>query len=72
MPHHHLRPAQAHSGTAETRASIDDLIRPGLSRAFPLPDPSSADERFSRLLEALAQVKKGTSQVTPPGRVSAA
>jgi hypothetical protein len=40
----------------ETRASLDDLIRPGLSRAFPLPDGSHVDERFARLLEALAQV----------------
>lgn len=44
------------SGTAESRAHIDVLIRPGLRRAFPLPAAEQAgDERFRLLLEALAQ-----------------
>ena len=43
-------------GTALTGTSIDDLIRPGLRVAFPLPsEEGSQEDRFRRLLDALAQ-----------------
>jgi hypothetical protein len=71
MARPHLLPAQTRFREAETRASIDELIRPGLSRAFPLPAGTPADHRFSQLLGALAQVKSGTSQATQPRRASA-
>ena len=62
---------QIWDASGETRASVDDLIRPGLSRAFPLPDQSHADERFTRLLEALARVGKATSQGAELSRMTA-
>ena len=41
---------------AEPRASLGDLIRPGLLKAFPLPAERPApDDRFRLLLDALAQ-----------------
>ena len=50
------------SGGAETRASMDALIRPGLLKAFPLPAEGQAhDDRFRLLLEALAQRRDGSS-----------
>ena len=58
------------SGDAETRTSIDTLIRPGLRRAFPLPTDNHAhDDRFRLLLEALAQRSGGTSQAAKHGSV---
>ena len=57
MARPHRLPAQAHSDNAEAGTSVDDLIRPGLSQAFPVPEQPPADERFRRLLEALAQPK---------------
>lgn len=62
MTHHYLRPTQVVSRDSEGRTCMDDLIRPGLSQAFPLPakgDPD--DERFGRLIEALVQRRQGTS-----------
>lgn len=59
MAHPPLWPVPAHPHTAETRTSIDDLIRPGLSRAFPLPEEPQADERFGQLFRALAQRGRG-------------
>jgi hypothetical protein len=45
-------------GTAVTGTSVDDLIRPGLRHAFPLPAEDGPNEdRFRRLLEALAQAR---------------
>ena len=53
----HTRPhAYIPGGSAMTDASIDDLIRPGLRLAYPLPSEESPNEdRFRRLLDALAQ-----------------
>ena len=43
-------------GTALTSTSIDDLIRPGLRQAYPLPsDDDPTEDRFRCLLDALAQ-----------------
>ena len=55
----HPRPhAYVAGGTAMTGASLDDLIRPGLRHAFPLPAEDGPNEdRFRRLLEALAQAR---------------
>ena len=59
MARHYLRSTQAHAEAADPGTSIDDLIRPGLSRAFPVPDKAESDnERFSWLLEALAQQRQ--------------
>ena len=58
------------SGDAETRTSMDSLIRPGLRRAFPLPaDDHAHDDRFRLLLEALAQRSGASSQATQHGSV---
>ena len=53
----HTRPhAYIPGGKALTDTSIDDLIRPGLRVAFPLPREHAPDEaKFRRLLDALAQ-----------------
>jgi hypothetical protein len=45
----------------EATASIQDSIRPGLRRAYPLPK-DQGDDRFQRLLEALAQHSERTPQ----------
>jgi len=43
-------------GTADSHTCIEDLIRPGLRRAFPLPSEGCTDdERFGLLLDALAR-----------------
>lgn len=48
------------SGVPASRTPVDRLVRPGLLRAFPLPETRDAgDERFERLLEALAQRPRG-------------
>ncbi len=41
-------------GTVEASGSVDDLIRPSLRKAFPLPgtDPAT-DERIGLLLDAI-------------------
>ena len=50
-PHSYVIAASATTGT-----SIDELIRPGLQRAFPLPPESDANEAvFRRLLDSLSQ-----------------
>ena len=56
---------RAHSyvpgGSALTDSSIDDLIRPGLRLAFPVPSEEGLNEgRFRRLLDALAQRPSGS------------
>ena len=54
-PHSFIPAASALMGT-----SVDDLIRPGLRLAFPLPSESDPNEdRFRRLLDALAQRRSG-------------
>lgn len=60
------------SDDAETRTSVDTLIRPGLRRAFPLPAEDHAhDDRFRLLLDALAQRASGGSQVSIRGTAGA-
>ena len=55
---------------AEPRASLGDLIRPGLLKAFPLPaEGPTPDDRFRLLLDALAQRSGDTGQ-GPPARGS--
>ena len=49
-----------HSGVppdhAESEPCLNEVIRPGLRQAFPLPAPDHADdERFCMLLEALGR-----------------
>ena len=60
MARYSLRSAQNPSEDADARTSIDDLIRPGLTQAFLLPAEPQADERFSQILEALAQRRDRT------------
>ena len=49
---------------AEDHSTMDELIGPGLKRAFPLPDRDHADdERFRLLLEALAERTRATDEV---------
>ena len=56
------------SGDAETRTSMDALIRPGLLRAFPVPaDDHAHDDRFRLLLDALAQRHGATHQAALAG-----
>jgi hypothetical protein len=44
----------------EGRASLDDMLRPSLRHAFPLPAEGLAtDDKFRQLLDALAQIKVG-------------
>jgi hypothetical protein len=58
------------SSDTEARASIDDLIRPSLLQAFPLPaDDHGQDHRFRLLLDALAQRRGGSCQVAQHGMV---
>ncbi len=61
-----FRSSQPHSyvfyDTSLTGTSIEDLIRPGLGQAFPLPSVEAAsDERFHRLLKATTQRTAGAS-----------
>lgn len=53
----HIRPhAYIPAAGALTGTSIDELIRPGLHQAFPLPSEEDANEaKFRRLLDVLAQ-----------------
>lgn len=53
----HIRPhACIPRGGALTGTSVDELVRPGLRLAFPLPSGDDAnEEKFRRLLDALAQ-----------------
>jgi hypothetical protein len=52
-------------GASLTGSSIDDLIRPGLKLAYPLPsEEASEDEEFQRLLELLAERQAGQSKVS--------
>ena len=52
-PHAHVA-----GGSAMTGTSLDDMIRPGLRHAFPLPAEDGPNEdRFRRLLAALAQTR---------------
>lgn len=47
--------SHAQPGDIESRPRIEGLIRPGLLKAFPLPERGHhPDERFERLLDALA------------------
>ena len=56
MARHKALPLHDRFGAFMTRASIDDLLRPSLRWAFPLPDREhSDDERFRLVLTALAQ-----------------
>jgi hypothetical protein len=48
---------------ASTGSSVDELIRPGLRLAFPLPaegDPN--EDKFCRVLDALGQRSRQTSE----------
>ncbi|MBP1807663.1 hypothetical protein J2Z33_003537 [Rubellimicrobium aerolatum] len=56
MAHSDALSWNAPSDLATSRASVDDLIRPGLRCAYPLPKADHAKvERFRRLLDALAR-----------------
>jgi hypothetical protein len=57
----HTQPSGRYGG-AEIETSVDSLIRPCIRQAFPLPlDSYPTDERFRRLLEALAQLRDEAS-----------
>ena len=56
MSRHEVPQPSVRWTAAEDRSTMDELIRPGLRRAFPLPqDDQDRDERFRLLLEALAE-----------------
>lgn len=69
MAQHYQPHAYVPFGTALTTTSIDELIRPSLCRAFPLPSRDDASEaKFRRLLDALAQRSRhGSGQVSLSG-----
>ncbi len=58
MARHDPSSSYALLGVPATRVSMDDLIRPNLRRAFPLP-AETVDDKFRALLAALA--KRGPS-----------
>lgn len=54
MARYDPRPTHALYGLPEARVPADDLIRPNLRRAFPLPAETD-DGKFQVLLAALAE-----------------
>ncbi|MFC5567080.1 hypothetical protein ACFPOC_11750 [Rubellimicrobium aerolatum] len=60
FPHAHVP-----FGTSQTGTSLDEALRPGLRRAYPLPDDKGRDERFQHLLRALADRERSDR---PAGR----
>ena len=63
MPRYPYYLSNSHSGDARPQTHMDELIRPGLRRAFPAPAVDQAhDERFCRLLDALAKRRPEESQ----------
>ena len=55
-------PSNSLYGVAETSTSVDALIRPCIRQAYPLRAADHPeDERFRLLLDALAQLRGGTS-----------
>jgi hypothetical protein len=49
-------PSYGSPGIVDRQTCIEDLIRPGLRRAYPFPTEGCADdERFGLLLDALAR-----------------
>lgn len=53
---------------SRTGTSIDDLIRPGLRLAYPLPsEEASGDARFQRLLDLLAERVSGQGRFSQAG-----
>ncbi len=56
MSHYNRPQSYISAGHALTGTSIDELIRPGLQLAFPLPSQDDGhEETFRRLLHALGQ-----------------
>ena len=70
MAHTASLTSNSYSGATEPRASIHDLIRPNLRRAFPLPTAEPVDDKFRRLLEALAQHSGRSPQTAPAAQPS--
>ena len=51
-----LLPSSADASLVEARTFIDDLIRPGLRRIYPLPSQDHAnDAKFHQVLSAMAE-----------------
>ena len=62
MSRHEVSQAGVRWTAAEDRSTMDELIRPGLRQAYPLPqDDKGHDERFLLLLEALAERTRATN-----------
>ncbi|MFC5567045.1 hypothetical protein ACFPOC_11565 [Rubellimicrobium aerolatum] len=59
FPHAHVP-----FGRSQTGTSLDEVLRPGLRRAYPLPDDQDRDERFQHQLRALADRERSHR---PPG-----
>ena len=59
---HHIQPhAYVPAAKASTGSSVDELIRPGLRLAFPLPSKDDPNEdKFCRVLDALGQRNQQT------------
>ena len=59
---HRIQPhAYVPAAKALTNSSVDELIRPGLRLAFPLPSKDDPDEdKFCRVLDALGQRSRQT------------
>ena len=69
MAHIDLLPAGTSFGAAEAPASVRGLIQTSLRRAYPLPRTGQGDdERFGRLLEALAQRGGSEGQSAVPAQ----
>lgn len=54
MSHTRFQHAYVPHGSSKSSTSIDECLRPGLLRAFPLPEDQGCD-RFQHLVEALAR-----------------
>jgi hypothetical protein len=67
MARHDPIPSHARPGFTEPRGAMDDLIRPNLRRAFPLP-ATTEDEKFRALLAALAERGQGADQASSHAR----
>ena len=67
MSRHDSPLADVYSSGFEARSWSDDLLRPCLRRAFPLPgDGGATEERFRQLLNALAKRRAAEGSVAGP------
>ena len=71
MTHQDLLPSSAGSSLVEARTFIDDLVRPGLRRIYPLPPQGHAnDAKFHQVLSAMAERTRGQNPTVAQRRRS--